>query len=146
MIDMLQFIAVLSCTLFTGAAIYINVAEHPARMECATEVAATVFSPSYKRAAAMQVSLALVATGTGLLSWWMDGRVLWLVGAMVLFAVIPFTLIAIMPTNRQLLDPGLDRTSEATRRLLQKWGRLHVVRSILSLAASCIFVSLVIQA
>ncbi len=141
---MLQFIAVLSGTLFTGAAIYINLVEHPARMECGTELAVTVFGPSYTRAAPMQVILALVATGTGLLSWWMDGRVLWLVGAMVMFAVIPFTLIAIMPTNQRLLDPGLDRTSEAARRLLQKWGRRHAVRSILSLAASCIFVSLVI--
>jgi uncharacterized membrane protein len=138
---------VLSSTLFAGAAIYINVAEHPARMECGTELAATVFGPSYKRAAAMQVSLALVATGTGLLlSWLMDDRVMWLVGAMVMFAVIPFTLIAIMPTNRQLLDPELDRSSEATRRLLQKWGTLHAVRSILSLAASCIFLSLMIRA
>lgn len=145
MMDMLQFITVLSSALFTGAAIYINVAEHPARMECGTELAATVFGPSYKRAAAMQVSLALVATGTGLLSWWMDGRILWLVGTMVLFAVIPFTLIAIMPTNRQLLNPGLDRSSEITRRLLRKWGMLHAVRSALSLVASCIFVSLIIR-
>ncbi|MEP6888790.1 MAG: DUF1772 domain-containing protein [Nitrospirales bacterium] len=136
---MLQFLAVLSCTLFTGAAIYINVAEHPARMECGTELAATVFGPSYKRAATMQVSLALVATVTGLLSWWIEGRVMWLVGAMMMFAVIPFTLIAIMPTNRQLLDPELDRSSETTRRLLQKWGALHAVRSVLSLAATCIF-------
>ena len=145
MIDVLHFITVLSSALFTGAAIYINVAEHPARMECGTELAATVFGPSYKRAAAMQVSLALVATGTGLLSWWMDGRILWLVGTMVLFAVIPFTLIAIMPTNRQLLNPGLDRSSEITRRLLRKWGMLYAVRSALSLVASCIFVSLIIR-
>jgi hypothetical protein len=47
----LQFIAVLAATLFAGAAIYINVAEHPARMECGTAVAATVFGPSYRRAA-----------------------------------------------------------------------------------------------
>lgn len=145
MMDMLQFITILSSALFTGAAIYINVAEHPARMECGTELAATVFGPSYKRAATMQVSLALVATGTGLLSWWMDGRILWLVGTMVLFAVIPFTLIAIMPTNRQLLNPGLDRTSETTRLLLRRWGMLHAVRSALSLVASCIFVSLIIR-
>lgn len=115
MTDLLQFIAVLTSTLFTGAVMYINVVEHPARMKCGTEVAATVFGPSYKRAVPMQVILALVATGTGLLSWWIDGRVMWLIGAMVMFAVIPFTLIAIMPTNQRLLDPGLDRSSEATR-------------------------------
>jgi uncharacterized membrane protein len=146
MTDMLQFIAVLSCTIFSGAAIYINVAEHPARMACGTELAATVFGPSYRRAAAMQVSLALVATGAGLLSWWIEGKALWLIGTMMIFAVIPFTLIAIMPTNRRLLDPRLDRSSEETRRLLQQWGTLHAVRSILSLAASCVFLSLLIRA
>ncbi|MGE3977339.1 MAG: DUF1772 domain-containing protein [Nitrospira sp.] len=102
--------------------------------------------PSYKHAAPLQVSLALIATSTGLFSWWMDGRVLWLIGALVIFAVIPFTLIAIMPTNQQLLNPALDRSSEATHRLLQKWGTLHAVRSFLSLAASCIFLLLVIRA
>ena len=143
---MVQFIAVLSCTLFAGAALYINVAEHPARLACGTELAATVFGASYRRAAPMQVFLALAATIAGLLSWWVDGRGLWLVGAMAIFAVIPFTLIAIKPTNRQLLDPGLDRTSTITRRLLRKWGMLHAVRTLLSLAASCIFLSLMIRA
>ena len=141
---MLQFIAVLSCTLFAGAALYINVAEHPARLACGTELAATVFGASYRRAAPMQVFLALVATSAGLLSWWVDGRGLWLAGAMVIFAVIPFTLIAIRPTNRQLLDPGLDRTSTTTRRLLRRWGILHAVRTALSLTASCIFLSLMV--
>ncbi|PCJ47903.1 MAG: hypothetical protein COA74_10760, partial [Gammaproteobacteria bacterium] len=57
----IEIAAVLACTLFAGAAIYINVAEHPARLECGTELAATVFGPSYRRAAAMQASLAIVA-------------------------------------------------------------------------------------
>jgi hypothetical protein len=141
---MLQFIAVLSCTLFAGAALYINVAEHPARLACGTELAATVFGASYRRAAPMQVFLALVATSAGLLSWWVDGRGLWFAGAVAIFAVILFTLIAIRPTNRQLLDPGLDRTSTTARRLLRRWGILHAVRTLLSLAASCIFLSLMV--
>jgi uncharacterized membrane protein len=142
---MLEFITVLASTLFAGAAIYINVAEHPARMECGTELAATVFGPSYRRAAVMQVSLALIAAIAGLLCWWMNGRILWLVGALMILSVIPFTFFAIMPTNRQLLDPGLDRTSEATRRLLERWGTLHAVRSIISLLASSIFLLLVVR-
>ena len=57
-----QFAAILSCTLFAGAALYINLVEHPARMQCGTELAATVFGPSYHRATIMQVPLALLAT------------------------------------------------------------------------------------
>src|SRR6266705_2585405 len=51
MLESFEFVAILSCALFSGAALYINVAEHPARMQCGTELATTVFGPSYHRAA-----------------------------------------------------------------------------------------------
>ena len=88
-------------------------------MECGTEVAATVFGPSYRRAAVMQIILALAATIAGISAWFLGAPRRWFVGAVLIFAVIPFTLIVIMPTNKKLLDPGLDRTSEETHRLLQ---------------------------
>jgi hypothetical protein len=50
----------------------------------------------------------------------------------VLGAVIPFTLIMILPTNKQLLSPTLDGRSAQTEKLLARWGALHAVRSILS--------------
>ena len=134
----LQFIAVLAATLFSGAAIYINVAEHPARMQCGTALAATVFGPSYHRAAVMQSVLALVATAGASGAWLTGARVAWLAGALLIFAVVPFTLLVIMPTNKKLLDPAIDRTSETTRRLLQRWGRLHAVRSVLALTSSIV--------
>ncbi len=55
-----EFVATLSATLFCGAAIYVNLVEHPARMGCNTEIAATVWAPSYKRATVMQASLAIL--------------------------------------------------------------------------------------
>ncbi len=138
--ELLELIAVLACTLFAGAAIYITVAEHPARLACGTEIAATEFAPSYKRAAVMQVFLAATATLAGLARGWIGGGTLWLVASALIFAVIPFTLIAILPTNTRLLDPVRDRTSPETRQLLEKWGRLHAVRSVLSLVAAVLFV------
>lgn len=134
-----QFVATLAATLFTGAAIYINLAEHPARMECGIELAATVFGPSYRRAAVMQALLALAATTGGIGAWFLNAGLAWLVGAMLIFIVIPFTLIAIRPVNNRLLDPNLVRASESARRLLQRWGNLHAVRSALGLAASIAF-------
>ena len=140
----LEFIAILSATFFTGAAIYINLAEHPARMECGTELAATEFGPSYRRAARMQASLALLASITAIGAWFIGAPRAWFSGAVLIFAVVPFTLLAIMPINSRLLDPTLDRSSEAAHRLLQRWGSLHGVRSILGLAASIVFLSSVI--
>ncbi len=141
----LQFITLLSCLLFTGAAIYISVAEHPARLECDTAIAVTVFVPSYKRASVMQAALALVATIGAVIVWAIGGVHLWLIGALFIFFVVPFTLLVIMPTNGKLQSPYLDKSAASTRQLLERWGRLHLVRSGASFIASCIFLSLVIS-
>jgi hypothetical protein len=140
-----QFVAALSGTLFTGAAVYINLVEHPARMGCGTEVALTVWAPSYRRATVVQVPLALASFLAGALSWWCGGGVMWLVGALVMVAVVPFTLIVIAPVNQALLAPRRDPASAETRTLLERWGRLHAVRSGLGLIASAIFLSLLVQ-
>jgi hypothetical protein len=50
-------------------------------------------------------------------------------------AVVPLTLIVILPTNNQLLDPTLDARSHKATLLLIRWGRLQAIRSILSTAA-----------
>ena len=56
-LEITDFIALLCSTLFTGAAIYVNLAEHPARMACGTELAAIEWVQSYKRATRMQFPL-----------------------------------------------------------------------------------------
>ena len=144
MITTFQFIATLSTTLFTGAAIYINFVEHPARMGCDTKTAATVWAPSYQRATVMQASLAILGFLSGLAAWLLGGGVMWLVGALFIGLVVPFTFIAIMPTNHQLLTPGRDLASSETRALLEKWGRLHAVRSVLSFVASLVYIGLLV--
>lgn len=142
MLEALQILATLSTCIFAGAAIYINVAEHPARMSCETSIAATVWAPSYQRAYVMQASLAATALISGLLAWLLGGGFGWLIGALFIGAVIPFTFIVIMPTNNRLLESGRDMASAETRDLLVRWGQLHAVRSVLSFIASAIYVVL----
>jgi Anthrone oxygenase len=139
MIAVLQFLAVLCCMLFAGAAIYINLVEHPARMGCDTKTAATVWAPSYKKATLMQASLAIVSFLTGVGAWLLGSGILWLVGAVLIGLVVPFTFIAVMPTNHQLLAPGRDLSSAETRSLLERWGSLHAARSVLSFLASIVY-------
>ena len=145
MLEAFQFGAILSCALFAGAALYVNLVEHPARLECGTELAATVFGPSYHRATLMQVPLALVAAVSALGSWWLSNSTLWLAGGLLILAVIPFTLIIILPTNKRLLTPGIDRNSRDTQVLLVRWGRLHALRTIASLSATNLFLIAVLQ-
>jgi hypothetical protein len=146
MAAVIKFIAILSCTLFTGAAIYVNLVEHPARMGLATKTAATVWAPSYKRATVMQASLAILSFTAGVLTWLLGGGIIWLIGAVVIGSVVPFTFVAIMPTNHQLLAPDRDLASDETRELLEKWGRLHAVRSGLSFIASVIYLVTLLRA
>ena len=142
--EIAEFVAVLTCGLFTGAAIYISVVEHPARMECGVEVAATEFAPSYRRATVMQATLAAVGLLSSIAAWLRGGSYWWLVGGILIGSVIPFTLIVILPTNKQLLSPTLDRRSPQTERLLTRWAALHAVRSALSGLALLLCLCLVI--
>ena len=140
MADVVTLVAILSCALFAGAAIYINLVEHPARLSCGTEIAARQWAPSYKRATVMQASLAVVAGIAGLIRWLQSGHVLWLCGAVAILAVVPVTLLIIFPTNKRLLDPGRDLASDETQILLVAWGRLHAIRSVLSFLGSVFFI------
>ena len=136
------FAAALCCGLFAGAALYVNLVEHPARMECGTELAATEFAPSYRRATVLQVSLALIGALCGTLGWFWDRSLSWLIAAGLLLSAVPFTLFFMLPTNKQISDPSLDRRSGKAHLLLTRWGRLHAVRTVVSLAALVLFLML----
>jgi hypothetical protein len=125
-------IAAICAGLFAGAAIYINAVEHPARLSCGSELALRQFAPSYRRATVMQASLAIVGCLTGLWSGWVLKDAWVGLGAVLLGAVVPFTLTVILPTNKQLLDPSLDPRGNRATTLLLRWGRLHATRSVLS--------------
>jgi len=139
-----EFVAVLSCSLFAGASVYINLVEHPARMECGVEAAATEFSPSYRRATAMQATLAAVGLVSSIAAWLAGAAFWWLVAGALLGSVIPFTLFVILPINKLLLSPTLDKQSVEAERLLARWARLHAVRSVLSGLALLLFLCLTI--
>jgi len=131
----LEVIATLASGLFAGAAIYINLVEHPARMWLDTPNATSQWAPSYARATLMQAPLAVIGLLSAAAAWWIGAGTVWLVAGLLLGAVVPFTLLVIMPTNRQLLNPSRDRDSSETRALLEHWARLHAVRSVLGLTA-----------
>jgi len=138
-ITAIEFIAILSAALFAGAALYINVVEHPARMGLDTAVAAAQWAPSYRRATWLQAPLAIMSFVTGLSAWGLGGDILWAIGALMIGLVVPFTFLGIMPTNHKLLAPGRDLRSAETRTLLDTWVKLHAVRTALSLAATALY-------
>ena len=135
----LEFLSLISTGLFAGAAVYITFVEHPARMSCGTHLAATEFRPSYQRATVMQASLAALAVLTGAGAWLNGASIGWAAGAVLIGAVIPVTLVIILPVNKRLLASGLDKNSTEARVLLEKWAKLHSVRTVLSVGAFFLF-------
>jgi Domain of unknown function (DUF1772) len=135
----LEILATLACGIFAGAAIYINLVEQPARLSCGITLATTQWRPSYKRGSTMQASLAVAGTVLAFLSAWISRDPAWIVGGILLFAVVPFTLLVIFPTNKKLQSDDLDVSSPKAWRLLRLWNKLHAVRSALSLLAFVVF-------
>jgi hypothetical protein len=132
-------LSLVAAAAFTGAAIYINVAEHPARLKLDDRALLAQWKPSYGRGYAMQASLVIVATVLAAIAFWRTDDWRWLAGAIVIFANWPFTLFGIMPTNRRLkaVDPAA--AGPASRAMIVAWGRLHAVRSGLGAVATLIF-------
>lgn len=132
-------LALIVAAVFFGAAIYINVAEQPARLTLDDRSALAEWKPAYKRGFAMQGPLAVLGFLLGLLAWWQTDDERWLLGAALLIANWPYTLIAIMPTNNRLMAIKPEEAGPESRRLIETWARLHAVRTGLGALATITF-------
>jgi hypothetical protein len=132
-------LALVAAALFAGAAIYINIAEQPARLDLGDKALFTEWRSAYKRGFAMQAPLALVGFVLGLLAWRQTDDWRWLLGAVVLVSNWPYTFFAILPINNQLKAINSAGAGSKSRTLIEHWGRLHAVRSVLGFAATLVF-------
>jgi hypothetical protein len=132
-------LALVVAALFAGAAIYINIAEQPARLTLDDRALLAQWKPAYARGFTMQATLAVVGFLLGAAAWWMTGEPLWLAGAVVLVANWPYTLLIIMPVNHKLNAIEPDSAGPESRALIVRWGSLHARRTMLGGLATVLF-------
>jgi hypothetical protein len=108
---LVQALTLVTAAAFAGTAIYVNVAEQPARHTLDDRALLTEWKPSYARGKAMQASIALISTLLGLLAAYLTGRWLWALGAALILAPWPWTLLIMMPVSNALeATPPTPRT------------------------------------
>jgi hypothetical protein len=128
-------LALATTGLFAGAALYVTLVEHPARMACGPMMAVAQFRRSYPRGAALQAPLAILAGLAGAGAWLAGAGNAWLAAGALQALLVPYTLLVIMPVTHRLLDPALEPDTPEAVRLLHRWASLHLVRTLASLVA-----------
>lgn len=132
-------LALVAAAVFLGAALYINVAEQPARLGLDDRSMLAEWKPAYRRGTVMQAPLAIVGFLLGLAAWWQTGHLGWAIGGLLMVANWPVTFFAIMPTNNRLMATDPAGAGPGSRAMIRRWGSLHAVRTVLGFAASLAF-------
>lgn len=135
----LPIAALMFATLFAGAALYISLVEHPARLGLADGPLLAQWQPSYKRALPIQSGLAIAGGVAGLIVGYVSADWRCFAGSVLLLANWPFTLLIIMPVNKPLMAMQIPQAGPESRAMLLRWGWLHNVRSALGAGAMLTF-------
>jgi hypothetical protein len=132
-------LALIAAAAFAGAAIYVNVAEQPARLVLDDRAMLAQWKRSYDNPSVMQAGLALVACALGVIAFVLSHDWRWLLGALLILAPWPWTIFVIMPVNRRLKATAPDAAQSDTRASVEHWGRLHAGRSAFGIAATLVY-------
>ena len=141
-----ELIATICAGLFSGAAVYITLAQQPAVAALDPPSSIVFFRAMYARAAPIQAALAAVGSLAAVSAWWGGRGGLWLLASLLLGSVIPLTLIVIKPTVERLHDSALDASPAEAGELLARWGALHALRSTASVVSFFVCVVALLRA
>ena len=123
----------------TGAALYVNGVEQPARLALDDKAMLSEWGPSDQRGVALIAGLSLLAGIFGLSAYFNLGDVRWALGALVVLAIWPYTFYVMAPVNNQIITLA-PRDIGAARALVRQWGLLEYGQTAIGLVACAVFI------
>lgn len=141
LLDHTNLISTVSGGIFAGAAAYISFSEVPALNKSGPNELWRFFPYMYSNAAKMQASLAVISGTTGIIyslriadaSPFLSN--VWLGAGLSFVGIVPYTLFCMMPINNRIIQSNKTLEDESEKQaLLNKWSKLHLVRTVASLA------------
>ena len=123
---------------FSGAALYVNFVEQPARLALDDEALLHEWGPSDQRGVALMAGLSLISAALGLSAWFETQDVRWAIGAIFIILNWPYTFFAMAPVDNQILTLA-PKDLGAVRALVRQWGLMEYGQTAIGVVASAIF-------
>jgi hypothetical protein len=137
---LLGAVSIALAAAFFGIALYINIAEQPARLALADAAQLAEWKVSFGVGLPLQGTMTILAGIAGLATWWLRRDWRWLVGGALMLANWPWTLVVIAHINKALLATSPDAAGPQSRALIEQWGTVHAGRTAFALIATILFV------
>jgi hypothetical protein len=132
-------LALAAAGAFTGASLYVNTVEQPARLALTDDALIKEWEPSDHRGFIVLAGLAAIAALFGFIAYRELDDVRWALGALVILASWPYTYLAIVPLNNRILALiGADAAHEA-RNVIDLWGKLEIGQTAIGVIAIAVF-------
>lgn len=138
-------LALTSSAAFFGIALYINLAEQPARLVLPDTAMLAQWQASFAVGIKLQGAMTVIAGLLGLLAWYLNRSWLWLAGGLLMLVNWPWTLLMIAPINDQLTVMPATEAIGAARKLVEQWGQLHGMRTLISFTAMVTFLAALVR-
>ena len=132
MTDLLILLILLLMGAQFGIALTATVIVHPILVIAKKATAIEVFKPFFDKTHIWVLVLSIIVTLLALAYSIMTGNWWWFGISMIMHLNGPYTIFFMMPLNRRLMDENVDPLSKQTASDIQKWGGLHLVRTILN--------------
>jgi hypothetical protein len=132
-------LALAAAGAFTGASLYVNVVEQPARLALYDAALAKEWESSDHRGFVVLASLAFVSALCGFVAFREIDDIRWLAGTLLVIASWPYTYFAIVPLNNRILGFISAEAPGEARKTIVLWGRLEIGQTALGVLAIIVY-------